>query len=117
MNIYHCFIDLREESKALAFAGDIGAWLGALQEKGAIEGWRLTRRKLNLASSKLGDFHLMIEVKDLAQLDHAFDVASEEESDIVQKYLNPLRTMIERSSFALYRDFPDPERVEVAALI
>jgi cytochrome oxidase Cu insertion factor (SCO1/SenC/PrrC family) len=36
-----------------------------------IESWRITRRKLGLARPELGEFHLMIEVKDSAQLDRA----------------------------------------------
>jgi hypothetical protein len=31
-----------------------------------IETWRLTRRKLGLAPSALGEFHIVIETKDLA---------------------------------------------------
>ena len=42
-----------------------------------IESWRITRRKLGLAQRELGEFHLMIEVKDLAQLDRAFDHVAE----------------------------------------
>ena len=44
-----------------------------LKERGVIEGWRLTRSKLGLSPAGLGEFHFMLEVKSLAQLDEAFN--------------------------------------------
>ncbi len=67
-----------------------------LRAQGLIESWRLTRRKLGFGPADLGDFHLMIEVKDLAQLDRAFDhVAERSEST---------------ETFHFRRQFPRSER-------
>jgi hypothetical protein len=60
-----------------AFSEGVAKYLDHLRAQGLIESWRLTRRKLGLAPADLGDFHLMIEVKDLAQLDRAFDHVAE----------------------------------------
>jgi hypothetical protein len=49
-----------------------GREYGHLRGVGLIEGRRLTRRKLGLALPGFGEFHLMIEAKDLAQLEAAF---------------------------------------------
>lgn len=116
MNLYHCLIDLRDEAKALAFAHAVDQWMSHLQAAGTIRGWRLLRRKLNLASAAHRDFMLEIEVEDLAQLDLAFRMASSQ-SDEVARLHGQIAPMIARSDFGLYRPFPDPERAERVALL
>ena len=73
MNIYHAWCDLKPGVNDIAFSKSAAKYLDHLPTKGMIESWRITRRKLGFGQPELGDFHLMIEVKDLAQLDRAFD--------------------------------------------
>ena len=73
MNIYHVWCDLKPGVSDIAFSNSASKYLAHLHAKGMIESWRITRRKLGLAQSEFGEFHLMIEVKDLAQLEKAFD--------------------------------------------
>ena len=68
MDIYHAWCDLTAGTSDLDFAAGVARYLGHLQEQGLIAGWRLMRRKLGLAPRALGEFHIMIEVQDLAQL-------------------------------------------------
>src|SRR5262249_45878077 len=77
MNIYHAWCDLKPGVSDIAFSEGASKYLTHLQAKGMIESWRITRRKLGLAQRELGEFHLIIEVKDLAQLDRAFDHVAE----------------------------------------
>src|SRR6516162_9278729 len=77
MNIYHAWCDLKPGVSDIAFSESASKYLTHLQTKGMIESWRITRRKLGLAPPELGEFHVMIEVKDLAQLDRAFDHVAE----------------------------------------
>jgi hypothetical protein len=83
--------------------------MGHLQERGLIESWRLTRRKLGLGAPGLGDFHLMIEVKDLAQLERAFERVAGR-SEPVESVHFAVNSLAQNAVFALYRDFPDPFR-------
>jgi hypothetical protein len=109
MNIYHVWCDLKPGIGDLAFSEKVTAYMGHLKEQGLIEGFRLTRKKLGLAPSVLGDFHLMIEVRDLAQLDTAFDhVAGRREP--VEGFHFGVNSLVTNATFALYRDFPDPVR-------
>jgi hypothetical protein len=109
MNIYNIWCDLKSGVGDLHFSQRIAAYLGHLEQQGLIEGWRLTRRKLGLAPSSLGEFHIMIEVRDLAQLDAAFgQVVSRR--DPVEEYHFGVNSLVQNATFALYRDFPDPER-------
>lgn len=116
MNLYICRIDLKQEAKALAFAKAVDVWMGHLQAEGAVRGWHLYRRKLNLAADGFRDFELQIEVEDLAQLDQAFRVTGQP-GDTVQAMYRAVHDLIGAADFGLYRPFPDPERSERMALI
>ncbi len=109
MNIYNGWFDLKEDVSDLDFVEALDAYLGALEEDGLIAGWRLMRRKLGLGPSHLGEFHLMMEVAGLAQLDEAFnEVASRR--DPVEGLHFEVNRLVKNVTFALYRDFPDPVR-------
>jgi uncharacterized protein DUF6614 len=80
-----------------------------LKQQDLIESWRLTRRKLGLAPPGFGEFHLMIEVRDLAQLEQAFQrVAGRREP--VEGFHFGVNSLAANAVFALYRDFPDAFR-------
>jgi hypothetical protein len=115
MNLYHCMIELRQDAKALAFAAACDAWLGHLQGRGVIVGWRLLRRKLGLASGPHTDFLLEIEVEGLAQLDNAFLALARGEEE--ERRYAQVHAMILRAEVGLYRPFPDPTQRERIALI
>ena len=75
-----------------------------------IRSFRLSRRKLGLGPSILGEFHVTIETDNLAQLDAAFLTVAARSGEIeglhtaVNQYVTDFMA-------ALYRDFPDPVRV------
>jgi hypothetical protein len=80
-----------------------------LKAEGLIENWRLTRRKLGLGPSVMGDFHIMIEGTGLAQIDKAFErVASRAEP--TEGFHFGVNSLVRNAQFALYRDFPDSFR-------
>ena len=109
MDIYHGWCDLKPGVSDLAFAEQVAGYMGHLKQQGLIEGWRLMRRKLGLGAPGLGDFHIMIEVKGMAQLDEAFArVASR--ADPVEAFHHGVNALVSKAVFALYRDFPDPVR-------
>ena len=82
-----------------------------LKSNGLIEDWRLTRRKLGLGPRDLGEFHLAMETRDLAQLDAAFGhVATRGEP--VESVHFAVNSKVTNLTFALTRDFPDPVRHE-----
>ncbi|MEX0759491.1 MAG: DUF6614 family protein [Tistlia sp.] len=110
MTVYQGFFDLKPGTGDLEFAGAVEGYLGQLREQGLIESWRLLRRKLGLGPRELGEFQLIMEFADLEQLDHAFTRVSTR-SDPVEGLHHAVNSKIARVSFALYRDFPDPQRV------
>ena len=109
MDIYHVWCDLKPGIGDIAFSEAVAKYMGHLKAERLIEGWRLTRRKLGLGPSSLGEFHLMIETRNLAQLDEAFDrVASRREP--VEGVHFGVNSLVQNATFGLYRDFPDPVR-------
>ena len=109
MDIYHGFFDLKEGQSDVKFADDFALFMDYLKREEKIVSWRLMRRKLGLGPEGLGEFHIMIEVNNLAQLDAAFEMASERSGDMEKKHAS-VNQQVKGIKFALYRDFPDPHR-------
>jgi DNA-binding Lrp family transcriptional regulator len=116
MNLYHCSIDLKDTSKALAFAAAVEGWMNHLEKNGVIQCWRLCRRKLGFGAPQSRDFLLEIEVENMTQLDQAFRFTASLDHDVERLYTT-VHQMVGVVDVALYRPFPDPERRERMALI
>lgn len=111
MDHYHAFFDLKPGTKDLDFARALAAYMAHLKAAGLIEGWSLSRRKLGLGPRELGEFHCVMDTKDLGQLEAAFQhVASRGEP--VESLHFAVNRHAANLTFALYRDFPDPQRRE-----
>jgi hypothetical protein len=109
MDLYHVWCELKPGVSDMEFASNIAIFLGRLRDQGKIAGYRLSRRKLGLAPPSLGDFHIMIETKDLAQLDAAFNHVATRTGEVEQQHF-AVNSMAQNLRFALYRDFPDASR-------
>ncbi len=109
MDLYSGWFDLKPGVSDLGFCEKMTEYMGHLKDEGLIESWRLTRRKLGLGIPELGEFHIMMEVKDLRQLEAAFARvgARREPTEGFHFGMNSLVTNVR---FALYRDFPDEFR-------
>jgi hypothetical protein len=64
-----------------------------------------------LAPKELGEFHLIIETRDLAQLDSAFHLAAARREPTESVHFG-VNSQVCNVTFALYRDFPDAFRQE-----
>jgi hypothetical protein len=109
VDTYHIWADLKDGVKDLVFVGHVERYMKHLQEQGAIAGFRISRRKLGLGPASLGEFHIAIDVRDLAQLDQAFNQAAAR-AGTVESYHSAVYASVRNTTFALYRDFPDPVR-------
>ena len=111
MDCYHTWFNLKSGTKDVEFARTMERYLEHLKRYGAIEGWRLTRRKLGFGPKELGDFHIVMETRDLAQLDAAFNLVASRREPTEGLHFN-MNSHVENLTFALYRDFPDSVRHE-----
>lgn len=110
MDHYHVWCNLRSEASDVVFCDRVEAYLGRLRSDGLIEGFRIARRKLGLGPQALGEFHIVIDVVDLAQLDRAFTTVSGR-AGAVEGLHAAVNSLACDLTFALYRDFPDAHRV------
>lgn len=110
MDCYEIFCDLKPGVRDHDFVTALSGWLGKLKDDGKIEGWRLLRKKLGLAPAHFGEFQILIDTRDLAQLDAAFKAASERAEPAESRHFS-VNSLITQFQAALYRDFPDSHRV------
>jgi hypothetical protein len=106
---YHIFCDLKPGVSDVDFAERTAKYMAHLQALGLIAAYRLTRRKLGLGIRELGEFHIDIEVKDLAQLERAFEHVAGRREPVEGLHVD-VNSLVQNARFALYRDFPDPFR-------
>ena len=107
MDVYEISADLRPGVRDVDFAAAIEAYLEVLRRDGLIESWRLLRRKLGLGEG--AEFKVLIETRDLAQLDAAFAAVSTR-SEPIESVHHAVNSSVVNFRAALYRDFPDPQR-------
>jgi len=111
MDHYHTFFDLKSGVKDLDLARAMSRYMDYLKGQGLIEGWQLTRRKLGFGPRELGEFHIVMQTKDLAQLDAAFSHVASRREPVESAHFD-LNQKVENMKIALYRDFPDSVRHE-----
>ena len=109
MDLYHTWFDLKPGVSDVAFAESLEHYLGKLRADGRIAGYRITRRKLGFGVEPLGEFHVVIEVENLAQLERAFAEVSARSGPIEGLHAAVNQQVCDFRA-ALYRDFPDAHR-------
>jgi hypothetical protein len=109
MDVYQISCDLKPGIRDHQFVAALDGYLGSLKSSGKIEGWRLLRRKLGLGMPTLGEFQILIETRDLAQLDAAFTAVSTR-NEPVEGAHHGVNSLVVNFQAALYRDFPDAHR-------
>jgi hypothetical protein len=111
MDYYLGWFDLKAGVKDTDFARGLAQYMAHLKDRQLIEGWKLSRRKLGLGPAEFGEFHLVIETKNLAQLDEAFNHVASRSEPVESAHFN-VNSKVENLRFGLYRDFPDSVRRE-----
>lgn len=109
MDCYAIWVDLAPGAKDLELVDALEAFLGYLKARGAIESWRVRRRKLGFGPDGLGEFFLTLDFRDLAQIDAAFNRAATRDAEVEPLHAAVFSKVVNFRS-ALYRDFPDPVR-------
>jgi hypothetical protein len=112
VDYYQIWCNLKDSARDLEFCAAVREYLGHLQERGLIEGYRLTRRKLGFGPSQLGEFNVAIAVRDLEQLEAAFQRVATRDLEIETLH-RAVYSAVRDLAFALYRDFPDAARDSV----
>lgn len=109
MDIYHVWCDLRPGVRDVQFHEQVERCMEHLRAEALIESWRLTRRKLGLGPKELGEWHLMIELRDLHQLEDVFRRMATR-AGAEEPLHHGMNSLVINATFGLTRDFPDPFR-------
>lgn len=110
MDVYHIWCNLKSGVSDVEFATGVKAYFDHLREQGLIHAYRITRCKLGLRPAHLREFHITIDCEDLGQLQSVFGEVSTR-TDPVETLHHAVNSKVEDVFFALYRDFPDDNRV------
>ena len=109
MDIYHVWFNLKPGVRDVELCDRVNGYLDHLQNGGRIERFRITRRKLGFGPPSLGEFHVTIETRDLAQLDEAFLHVAHRGGEVEGLHA-AVNQHVTDFAAALYRDFPDAVR-------
>jgi len=109
VDAYHVWCNLKDEVGDLDFAASLRAYLDRLKEDGLLVSYRITRRKLGLGPPTLPEWHITLDFESLAQLDRAFTGVSSRTNPLEGLH-HAVNSKVRDVFFALYRDFPDPQR-------
>jgi hypothetical protein len=109
MDVYHVWFDLKPGTSDVTFVEHAQGYLGHLVTAKKIQGFRITRRKLGFSPPGMGEFHVMIETENLAELDSAFQHVARRSGEVEGLHA-AVNQLVTNARFALYRDFPDPFR-------
>ena len=110
MDIYHIWCDLKAGIQDVDFTDALDQFLTNLKQSGDLHSYRITRRKLGLGANGLGEFHIQLEFEGLAELDATFREVSGR-SDPIESFHHSVNSKVQNVQFALYRDFPDSQRL------
>lgn len=110
MDVYHIWFNLKPGVRDTEFVESARAYLDHLKSAGNLGSYRITRCKLGLAPANLREWNVTLEFENLTQLDQAFGQVSTR-ADPVESFHHAVNSKVENAFFALYRDFPDPQRV------
>ena len=110
MDVYHIWFNLKPGVGDLEFAESAQTYLRHLKDAEHIAGYRITRRKLGLGPPQLPQWHITIDFENMAQMDEAFGSVSSR-ADPIETFHHAVNSKVQNIFFALYRDFPDANRV------
>ena len=116
MDIYHVWCNIEGDVTDKEWAHDLREFLQSLKDEHKIESYRITRCKLGFRSIQdLPEWHVMVETKDMAQLETAFQRVAKAEYHPLDELESKLKTkhrsfnmhVADNIQHALFRDWPD----------
>ena len=107
-DIYHIWADHHKDVDAYEFATKMRKFLDGLVEMDKMKSYRLTRAKLGFRSMDMPEFHIMMEFKNMQQLDDAMTSVLRNEKNIDESHVS-FNQLVDKETIHhfLYRDFPD----------
>ena len=86
MDIYHIWADKDGDITDLEFVNNMKAFLEHLKSEGKMESYRITRCKMGFRSMDIPEWHIMMEFRNMAQMDSAFERVAPLEGELETKH-------------------------------
>ena len=109
MDLYHIWCDLKPGVSDIALGRGAAQISRSSEAERRIESWRLTRRKLGLGAAGIGEFHIIIETKDLAQLEPAFQHVSSRREPVEGLHFG-VNSLVQNADVCALSRFSRPHR-------
>jgi hypothetical protein len=107
-DIYHIWCNPKEGVDAVDFAKKIHLFLDELVKADKLQSFRVMRMKLGFRSMDLPDFHIMMETRNMQQLDDAMSLVGRRTGELEGHHVAMNQLVdIHTIQHALYRDYPD----------
>lgn len=107
MDIYHIWADKDGDITDQEFVKNMQSFLEHLKSESKMETYRITRCKMGFRSMDIPEWHIMMEFKNMAQLDAAFERVAPLEGELETKHRSFNQFVADNIQHALYRDWPD----------
>ena len=108
MDIYHIWANKEGDITDLEFVNGMRGFLQHLQDEGKMESFRITRCKMGFRSiADMPEWHIMMEFKDMGQMDDAFKRVAPLEGELEVKHKSFNQFVSGDIQHALFRDWPD----------
>lgn len=107
MDIYHIWCDKSEGISDVEWVANMRKFLDHLVSEGKMENFRITRCKMGFRSLDIPEWHIMMEFKNMSQMDEAFNRVAPLEGDLENKHKSFNQFVGDNIQHALYRDWPD----------
>jgi len=108
MDIYHIWADKEGDISDIDWVNNMKKFLDHLVKEGKMVSYRVTRCKMGFRSIQdLPEWHIMMEFKDMHQMDLAFNRVAKREGLLEEKH-HSFNTFVSGNiQHALFRDWPD----------
>jgi hypothetical protein len=107
MDIYHIWADKDGDISDIEFVNNMRAFLEHLKSEDKMESYRITRCKMGFRSMDIPEWHIMMEFRNMAQMDSAFERVAPLEGELETKHRSFNQFVADNIQHALYRDWPD----------
>lgn len=106
MDIYHVWCDKKGDISDNDWVANMKQFLDHLVNENKMVSYRITRCKMGFRSMDIPEWHIMMDFKDMAQLEGAFKRVAPLEGDLETKHKS-FNRFAENLQHAYYRDWPD----------
>lgn len=108
MDIYHIWADKSGDISDSDWVDNMKTFLDHLKAEDKMESYRITRCKMGFRSIQdMPEWHIMMEFKDMTQLDDAFKRVAPLEGELEEKHQSFNQFISGNIQHALFRDWPD----------